>query len=383
MGKLTNLSLALAVAVFFTGCLDDLNIFKKDKTQAAASAMPAAHVDVVVAKKGDYPMSFNYPARIQSEQDVIIKPKVSGTLLKQNFKAGDTVKEGQVLFVIDPEKYQATYESSKASIAQAEANLKNAKNEMERVKKLFAQKALSQKDYDSALATYESADATLKSAVASTKNAKLDLGYTNVTAPFSGMVGENLVDVGAYIAAGSTELVRLTKIDPIDVRFYISDIDELNRAKNIDQNSWEQINKEAILTVDGQNFEGKVKFIDSTVDTSSGSVLAKAEFENKGGELLPGVFGRIQMDGFIQKNSFKIPQIAVLQDTVSPYVYVIKDGKVTKKSVKIVYQTVTEAYVSEGLDEGDVIILNNFKKIGVGAPVQPDERDKTASGESK
>ncbi|WP_169779374.1 efflux RND transporter periplasmic adaptor subunit [Campylobacter curvus] len=376
MGKLTNLSLALAVAVFFTGCLDDLNIFKKEKAQAAASAMPPAHVDVVVAKKGDYPMSFNYPARIQSEQDVIIKPKVSGTLLKQNFKAGDTVKEGQVLFVIDPEKYQATYESSKASIAQAEANLKNAKNEMERVKKLFAQKALSQKDYDSALATYESADATLKSAVASTKSAKLDLGYTNVTAPFSGMVGENLVDVGAYIAAGSTELVRLTKIDPIDVRFYISDIDELNRAKNIDQNSWEQINKEAILTVDGQNFEGKVKFIDSTVDVNSGGVLAKAEFENKDGKLLPGVFARISMNGFVQKDSFAIPQVAILQDTVSPYVYLVKDGKVVKKSIKIIYQTVTEAYVKEGLEEGDVIILNNFKKIGPGSSVQPDTQGK-------
>lgn len=376
MGKLTNLSLALAVAVFFTGCLDDLNIFKKDKAQAAASAMPAAHVDVIVAKKGDYPMSFNYPARIQSEQDVIIKPKVSGTLLKQNFKAGDTVKEGQVLFVIDPEKYQATYESSKASIAQAEANLKNAKNEMERVKKLFAQKALSQKDYDSALATYESADATLKSAVASTKSAKLDLGYTNVTAPFSGVVGENLVDVGAYIAAGSTELVRLTKIDPIDVRFYISDIDELNRAKNIDQNSWEQINKEAILTVDGQNFEGKVKFIDSTVDVNSGGVLAKAEFENKDGKLLPGVFARISMNGFVQKDSFAIPQVAILQDTVSPYVYLVKDGKVVKKSIKIIYQTVTEAYVKEGLEEGDVIILNNFKKIGPGSSVQPDTQGK-------
>ena len=376
MDKLTNLSLALAVAVFFTGCLDDLNIFKKDKAQAAASAMPPAQVDVVVAKKGDYPMSFNYPARIQSEQDVIIKPKVSGTLLKQNFKAGDTVKEGQVLFVIDPEKYQATYESSKASIAQAEANLKNAKNEMERVKKLFAQKALSQKDYDSALATYESADATLKSAVASTKSAKLDLGYTNVTAPFSGMVGENLVDVGAYIAAGSTELVRLTKIDPIDVRFYISDIDELNRAKNIDQNSWEQINKEAILTVDGQNFEGKVKFIDSTVDVNSGGVLAKAEFENKDGKLLPGVFARISMNGFVQKDSFAIPQVAILQDTVSPYVYLVKDGKVVKKSIKIIYQTVTEAYVKEGLEEGDVIILNNFKKIGPGSSVQPDTQGK-------
>lgn len=376
MDKLTNLSLALAVAVFFTGCLDDLNIFKKDKAQAVASAMPPAQVDVVVAKKGDYPMSFNYPARIQSEQDVIIKPKVSGTLLKQNFKAGDTVKEGQVLFVIDPEKYQATYESSKASIAQAEANLKNAKNEMERVKKLFAQKALSQKDYDSALATYESADATLKSAIASTKSAKLDLGYTNVTAPFSGMVGENLVDVGAYIAAGSTELVRLTKIDPIDVRFYISDIDELNRAKNIDQNSWEQINKEAILTVDGQNFEGKVKFIDSTVDVNSGGVLAKAEFENKDGKLLPGVFARISMNGFVQKDSFAIPQVAILQDTVSPYVYLVKDGKVVKKSIKIIYQTVTEAYVKEGLEEGDVIILNNFKKIGPGSSVQPDTQGK-------
>ena len=217
---------------------------------------------------------------------------------------------------------------------------------------------------------------TLKSAVASTKSAKLDLGYTNVTAPFSGMVGENLVDVGAYIAAGSTELVRLTKIDPIDVRFYISDIDELNRAKNIDQNSWEQINKEAILTVDGQNYKGKVKFIDSTVDVNSGGVLAKAEFENKDGKLLPGVFARISMNGFVQKDSFAIPQVAILQDTVSPYVYLVKDGKVVKKSIKIIYQTVTEAYVKEGLEEGDVIILNNFKKIGPGSSVQPDTQGK-------
>ena len=381
-GKLTNLSLALAAALLITGC----DLFKKDSANAAAGAprqMPPAKVDVTVAKKGDYAMSFNYPARVQSEQDVVIKPKVSGTLLKQNFKAGDRVKQGQILFVIDPEKYRASYEALEASIAQSQANLKNAKSELERVKNLFKQKAVSQKEYDSALASYETAEATLKSAQASAKSAKLDLEYTNVTAPFSGVVGENLIDAGAYVAAGSTELVRLTKIDPIDVRFYISDVDSLNRAQNLAGGTWAQINEEAVLQLNGKEYKGKVKFIDSTVDTSSGSVLAKAEFENKGGELLPGVFGRIQMDGFIQKNSFKIPQIAVLQDTVSPYVYVVKDGKVTKKSVKIVYQTVTEAYVSEGLDEGDVIILNNFKKIGVGAPVQPDERDKTASGESK
>ncbi|MCD8213924.1 MAG: efflux RND transporter periplasmic adaptor subunit [Campylobacter sp.] len=380
MGKFKSLSLALVAAMFFTGCLDDLNIFKKDKDSNSNASdgmiMPPVKVDVLVAKKGDFPMTFNYPARIQSEQDVIIKPKVSGTLVKQNFKAGDNIKAGQVLFVIDPEKYEASYEALKASIAQAEANLKNAKNEMERVKKLFAQKALSQKEYDSALAAYESADATLKSAVASTKSAKLDLGYTKVTAPFSGIVSENLVDVGTYVAAGSTELVRLTKIDPIDVRFYISDVDNLERAKNLDKNSWEQINQEAILTVNGQNFTGKVKFIDNTVDINAGSVLAKAEFENKDGKLLPGVFARIAMSGFVQKNSFSIPQVAILQDTVSPYIYIVKDGKVVKKNIKIIYQTVTEAYVNEGIEEGDVIILNNFKKIGTGANVEPETQGK-------
>lgn len=377
MGKLTNLSLALVAAIFLTGCLEEYNIFKKKDTAAPAKQqMPPSKVDVLVAKKGDFPMTFNYPARIESEQDVIIKPKVSGTLLKQNFKAGDTIKAGQTLFVIDPEKYRASYEALEASIAQAEANLKNAKSELNRVQNLLKQKAVSQKEFDSALAAYESADATLKSAKASAKNAKIDLEYTNVTAPFSGVVSENLVDAGAYVAAGNTELVRLTKIDPIDVRFYISDIDNLNRVKNLDNASWQQLNQTATLTLNGQEYKGKVKFIDSTVDVNTGNVLAKAEFENKDGKLLPGVFARIAMDGFIQKNSFVVPQVAILQDTVSPYVYIVKDGVVAKRPIKIVYQTVTQAYVSEGINEGDVIILNNFKKIGVGAPVQPETQGK-------
>ncbi|MBR8463245.1 efflux RND transporter periplasmic adaptor subunit [Campylobacter sp. faydin G-24] len=379
MGKILNLSLVLVASVFLTGCLDDINIFKKKQDSVATSQRqmpPPAHVDVIVAKKGSYPMSFEYPAKIQSEQDVVLKPKVSGTLIKQNFKPGDSVKAGQILFIIDPSKYQATYDAYEASIAQATANLKNAKSELTRVQSLFKQKAISQKEYDTAVATHDSANAALQSAQANAKNAKIDLGYTNVTAPFSGVVSENLVDVGTYVAAGSTELVRLTKIDPIDVRFYITDIDNLNRVKNLDNNSWEQINEEANLKIDGQTYTGKVKFIDSVVDESSGGVLAKAEFDNKNGKLIPGIFATISMDGFIQRDSFVIPQIAILQDIISPYVYVVKDGKVAKKTIKIVYQKVAEAYVNEGLEDGDLIITNNFKKIGIGSPVVVDTQGK-------
>ncbi|MBE3606619.1 efflux RND transporter periplasmic adaptor subunit [Campylobacter sp. RM13119] len=372
------LAITLVVMMTFTGC-DLLKAFnKKEEGKAAASAMqkPPAKVDVVVAKKGDFPMTFNYPARIQSEQDVVITPKVAGTLLKQNFKAGDSVKEGQILFVIDPDLYTAAYEVAQANILQAQATLKNAKSDMDRIKKLFEQKATSQKDYDSAVAALESATANLASAQANAKTAKLNLEYSNVKAPFSGVVGENLVDIGTYVAVGSTQLVRLTKINPIEARFYISDIDNLNRIKNLNSASWEQLNAEAVLNLNNENYVGRVKFIDATVDTSTGNVLAKAEFENKDGKLLPGMFARIQMDGFIQKNSFTIPQVAILQDTVSPYVYLVKDGKVAKQNIKIIYQTVTEAYVSDGINEGDVIITNNFKKIGVGAPVVPETQGK-------
>lgn len=371
MRNFKTLSVLLLTSLLFTACFDE-----KDKKSAAAGQqrqMPPSKVDVFVAKKSNVPISFDYTATLTSQQDVIIYPKVSGTIIKQFFKPGDSVKAGDKLFLIDPEKYQAGYDALEAAIGVANANLKNAQTEFNRISNLYKKNAVSQKDYDAAVSALEIANANLLSARANAKNAKIDLSYTSITAPFDGVLGDNLADVGSLVVTNSTRLVRLTKINPIEAHFYISDVDNLNRVKMQESSLWVQTNSGAVLKVGSEEFSGKVNFIDNVVNTNMGSVLAKAEFNNDEGKLLPGMFGHIKMDGFYQKDGFKIPQVALQQTDVKTYVLVVEDGKVASKDVKITYQTKDAAVVSEGLNENDKIIMNNFLKIGVGAPVEIDK----------
>ena len=362
-------ALVLSVAVLFlSGCFEN-----KENKAAAGRQMPLSHVDIFTAQKTDIPISFDYTATVTSSQDVIIYPKVGGTIIKQFFKPGSKVKAGDKLFLIDPEKYQASFDSLDAAVGVANANLKNAETEFKRISALYKKNAVSQKDYDAAVAAYDIANANLVSAKANLKNAKIDLGYTTITAPFDGVVGDNQVDVGSLVIANQTKLVRLTKINPIEAEFYIADVDNLTRKTNLDNGSWQQLNSEAVLSVNGENFNGKVNFIDSVVNTATGSVLAKASFDNSEGKILPGAFGHIKMSGFVQRNAFNIPQVALQQSATNSYVLVVKDGKVSQKNVKIGYQTKNMVAVTEGLEEGDKIIVNNFLKIGVGAPVETDK----------
>ena len=361
--------LVLSVAVLFlSGCFEN-----KENKAAAGRQMPLSHVDIFTAQKTDIPISFDYTATVTSSQDVIIYPKVGGTIIKQFFRPGSKVKAGDKLFLIDPEKYQASYDSLDASVGVANANLKNSETEFKRISALYKKNAVSQKDYDAAVAAYDIANANLVSAKANLKNAKIDLGYTTIIAPFDGVVGDNQVDVGSLVIANQTKLVRLTKINPIEAEFYIADVDNLTRKTNLDNGSWQQLNSDAVLSVNGENFNGKVNFIDNVVNTATGSVLAKASFDNSEGKILPGAFGHIKMSGFVQKNAFNIPQVALQQSATNSYVLVVKDGKVSQKNVKTGYQTKNMVAVTEGLEDGDKIIVNNFLKIGVGAPVETDK----------
>lgn len=365
-------SMALAIMLLFTGCF---NNEANEKTTKTPPTMPAVPVTAIKAIKSDNKMSFEYPTRLESPQDVYITPKVSGTLVAQNFKPGDKVLAGDVLFVIEQDRFKATLDVAVAATANAQATLKNAKSEMDRVKKLTSQKAISQREYDAALAAFESASAALASAKASEKQAKLDYGYTQVKAPFDGVVGENLIDVGSYVNIGTSQLVRLSKINPVEARFYIADSANLDRINNLQQNKWIQLNSDARLLLEGQEFKGKISFIDNIVDNKTGSVLAKAEFKNDDHRLLPGTFAKIVMDGFVQRDSFLLPQIVIKQDVISPYVLVVADGKVAKKSVKIVYQTSSKAIISEGLNDGDIVITDNFSKIAIGASVSAEIKE--------
>lgn len=356
-----NTILALGVVLLLTAC---------SKEEAPKIQMPPQPVTTMSAKSEDLPLSFTYPAKLVSDYDVIIKPQVSGVIVNKLFKAGDKVKKGQTLFVIEQDKFKASVDSAYGQALMARATFENASKDFNRSKALFSKSAISQKEYDSSLATFNNSKASLASARAQLANAKIDLDHTEIKAPFDGTVGDALVNIGDYVSASTTELVRITNLNPIYADFFISDTDKLNLVRNTQSGKWDLDSIHANLNLNGETVQGKLYFIDSVIDANSGTVKAKAVFDNNNSTLLPGAFATITSEGFIQKNGFKVPQIAVKQDQNDVYVLLVKNGKVEKSSVHISYQNNEYAIIDKGLQNGDKIILDNFKKIQVGSEVK-------------
>ncbi|TQR33844.1 efflux RND transporter periplasmic adaptor subunit [Campylobacter sp. MIT 99-7217] len=340
------------------------------KGDAPKQALPPAGVHTLVAKGENLSLEYTYPATLTSDYDVVLKAKVSGSIKEQYFKPGASVKKGDKLFLIDPDKYKAAANVAYGSFLVASANHTNMKKDHSRNEILFSKKAISQKEYDTSLANYNSAAANLESTKAQYENAKIDLDYTNVEAPFDGVVGDALVNIGEYVSASATELVRITNLNEIYADFYISDKDKLRLDSNLASKNWEIANIDAVLNINGQKIKGKISFVDSVVNESA-KVKAKAVFDNADNKLIPGTFATINMSGFVQKNGYKVPQVAVLQDQKqSSYVYTIKDNKVSKTPVSIAYQNNEFVVIDSGLKNGDKIIVDNFKKIRLGSEVQ-------------
>ncbi|MFH5338861.1 efflux RND transporter periplasmic adaptor subunit [Campylobacter coli] len=356
-----NTLLLLSALFLFSAC---------SKEEVPQKQTPPQSVSTMSAKAENLPLNFTYPAKLVSDYDVIIKPQVSGVIVEKLFKAGDLIKKGQTLFIIEQDKFKASVNSAYGKALMARANFDNASKDYNRSKTLYNKGAISQKEYDSALANFNNTKANLTSARADLENARIDLAYTEIKAPFDGIVGDALVNIGDYVSASTTELVRITNLNPIYADFFISDTDKLNLVRNTQSGKWDLDSIHANLNLNGETIQGKLYFIDSVIDANSGTVKAKAVFDNNNSTLLPGAFATITSEGFIQKNGFKVPQIAVKQDQNDVYVLLVKNGKVEKSSVHISYQNNEYAIIDKGLQNGDKIILDNFKKIHVGSNVQ-------------
>lgn len=348
----------VASLIFAAFLVSGCSYFEKKEESGAKQGgeAPALPVGVFTAKSADVPIILKFNGQTVSELEIMLKPQVSGTIEKQLFEPGRSVKKGDVLYEIDRSRYQAAFDSANATLQSASADYKRAKA-------LKASNTISQKDFDTAKAAFMVAEANFKSA-------KIDLDHSLVTAPFDGMAGDTQKDVGAYVSAGE-DLVRLSKFDPIEVEFGIADVDRLELDANLKNGQWKQLGRQVSINLGGKDYNGTLSFIDSVINTNTASVSAKAKIPNPSLEIRPGVFTKVSVEGFYQKNGFKIPQVALKQDLSNTIVYVVQDGKVAKKVVKIAAQDTRTATISSGLQDGDQIILDNFKKINVGSKVIP------------
>lgn len=338
------------LSFFMVSCSDSSNAAKSKKPQ-----MPPMPVNVLAVKSANLPIDLEFSGVTKSDLEVVLKAQVAGTLEEKHFYAGQKVKKGEILYKIDPARYLANFNSAKA-------NYQNAKANYQRAEKLRAVNAISPREFDQAMANYKSTQANLESA-------RIDLNHSYLKAPFDGILGQTKQDVGSFVGIGS-ELVRISKIDPIYVEFGIADTQKLQINENLYSQKWGRLDSPVKIKISGKDYNGSLTFIDNIVDPNTATVQAKAKFDNKNLEIIPGIYTRIKVSNFYQKDGFKIPLLAVMQGVAKSYVYLAVDNKVVKKEVKIISQDAKTAIVSEGLKNGDLLILNNFKKIRPGAPIQ-------------
>lgn len=370
MSKFAKLPLFLALIFALSACSSD------NKPNSASNTQPPpAFVSVQKVKKENIPISFKFSTKVVSNQDIKIKAKVVGAIEKQFFTPGDSVKKGDKLYLIDQTRYRANYESALANLRVASANFNNISLEYNRTTTLYAKQAISKKEFDASKAAYEVASANMSFAKAQVSSAKLELDYSLVVAPFDGVLGDSLKDVGAYVSQND-DLVRITNLDQVYAKFSIPDTQFLSINSSTKLGAWEQVNQNATLLLGKNEYKGKIDFIGKVIDANTASVDARAKFDNPKHEILPGNFGHIVVDGFVQKNGVKVPYFAIQQDLATSFVYVVEDDKVAKRPIEISFNTKEFAVISVGLDEGDEIILDNFLKIGVGSKVSVINREK-------
>ncbi|WP_024850458.1 efflux RND transporter periplasmic adaptor subunit [Hydrogenovibrio kuenenii] len=344
----------------------------------AAQKRPPMPVPVVVVKKTDVPVTYEYPARTQAAQQVSVVAQVSGILEKKYYQDGDKVKAGQDLYLIDPRRYQAKVVKAKAQVDVEEAKVKQAEREYKRVKGLYKNKAVSEQEMDNALSSFELAKAGLEGAKASLSDAQIDLGYTKVKAEISGFTSQKLQDVGSLVgtAASNSMLTTITNLDVIYANFSIPDSD-MSEQRSLVASHQLEMPKDRKFDVEmiGRDkkviAKGVVDFTDSRIDTNTGSVVARATFANANHVLLPGEFVRVRLSGAKRLGVFTIPQKAVLQIGQQAFVYVVKNGVVNLMPIQLATTNGDQFLVTGGLKEGDQVVIANLIKLRPNTPVSP------------
>lgn len=336
---------------------------KKGPGGAPGAGMPPAEVDVVTIAPGSATITQDLPGRLQAVRSAQVRARVEGVVEKRLFTEGTDVAAGTPLFRIDARTYEA-------AAAAAEADMAAAKAVFERYKPLLDIKAVSQQEYDAAQARYKQAEATLA-------KARLDLENAVPPAPISGRVGRALVTEGALVGKGeATHLTTVEQLDPIRVEFTqsYSDLLRLQQAVKAGKQKKADTAKVELILEDGSLYaeKGKLQFADLAVDPASGAVVLRAEFPNPRRELLPGTFVRVRFPQAQLDNAIRVPQRAVQGSPQGQIVMTVDaEGKVAPRPIRTSGMSGADFIVSDGLKEGDTVIVNGLQKARPGSVVKP------------
>jgi membrane fusion protein (multidrug efflux system) len=346
--------------------------------QPGGSTPPPPQVTVTEVQAQAVPVTYEYAARVSAYREVQVRARVGGILLKRNFTEGAQVKAGQVLFEIDPAPFEAELARTKAQLQQAQAQSNQAVRDAERALQLFARGAGSEKSRDDAIAAKELGAAAVAAAEAQVRTAQLNLDYTKVRAPISGITSLEQVPEGSLIGTSGDSglLTAITQLDPIYVNFAFADREgaEIRRllASQQPKGSPAKDLKVKITFGDGEVYdqEGMIDFTSSSIDTQTGTLQARAIVKNPNQRLVPGQFVRATVTGLTLDDAIVVPEAAVMQGPQGQFVYTINStGNAEIRPVELSRQIESGWIVSSGLRAGDKLVTEGVIKVRPGGPV--------------
>lgn len=343
-----------------------------DKGKAPPPAPPV--VEVVSVVQRDVPIYIEWVGILDGDVNAVIRPQVTGYLLKQNYREGDLVKKGQALFEIDPRTFEAAVDEAKGIRAQKFARYETTSANLARIKPLAALNAVSQKDLDDSTGAQQSAKAELEAAEANLKTAKLNLGFTRSTSPITGIAGIANAQVGNLLSPSmTTDLTTVSSVDPIKVYFNISEREYLKvaNAAAASGKKPEQVALQLIL-VDGSLYPhpGKVSVLNRQVDAGTGTFKVAALFANPDNLLRPGQYGKVRATMSVEKGALLVPQRAVTEIQGKYLVAVVgADDKADIRPVTVGERIGSEWIISKGLQPGEQVVAEGTQKVRPGMTV--------------
>ncbi|GGE48531.1 MexE family multidrug efflux RND transporter periplasmic adaptor subunit [Agaricicola taiwanensis] len=390
--SLTRVLLAASAFAFLAACSDD-----EAAAPAGGAGAPPPGVSVVTIAPEALPLTNDLPGRIAPTRIAEVRPRVAGIIIERVFEQGSIVKEGDVLYRIDPEPFRVQVASARATLQRAEATQLLARQQQQRQSELRERNVASGQQFDSAVAALAQADADVASARAGLAAAELDLQYSEVKAPISGRIGRALITEGALVSsAGAENLATIQQLDPVYADFTqsASDLMALRRALELGSltSSDPGEAKVQLILDDGTAYkhQGRLLFSEAAVDATTGQVTLRGEFPNPDGDLLPGMYVRVLIEQGVEPNAIAVPQQAVQRDgSGRAQVYVVgEDKKASLRNVSTGRILGNRWVINEGLKAGELVVVEGFQKIRPGAEVnaQPwtqQQADASAASETK
>ena len=368
-----------------------------DEPQAEQVTAAPPQVSIVTLQPSPRPYIRELPGRIAPTRVAEVRARVAGIVLERTFPQGADVKAGDVLYRIDPVKFEVELAAAEAAVAKAQAVHDQAEQQAKRVEKLISGQAASQAQYEIAVATFRQAQADVAARKADVARVKLDLDYTSVRSPINGRIGRAMVTEGALVGQGeATHMATVQQLDPVYADFTQSAGDLQQLRRDLESGALEQVEPDAakvrLVLDDGTLYPlpGKLLFSDASVDPGTGQVTLRGEFPNPKGELLPGMYVRVQIQQGTDGDALAVPQQAVQRnDGGGSEVYVVRpDNRAVIKPMRAGRVVDEQWLVLDGLDPGDRVVVEGFQKFEPGdlvnpVPWQPQSADGTSAPVTK